>query len=445
MGNRFLCGSYFQLNPSMLYAFVRPFATLSFEVYFKKIYLENIDAIPLDKPVFLAVNHPTAFIEPCVLACFVNKPLNFLVRGDLWGKKFYNLLLDGVHLIPIFRKKDGIEKLQNNQDTFKYCYDALAKNKMILIMPEASTKQCKRLRPLSKGLARICLGSIDAYKDLDVYIVPIGANFTKADQPRNRIMVKVGTPIRVMDFYKNYPDNRNKAALKLTQEVKKNLEECVVDVKDEADEKLADQLFNIARTEQRIKNFPIKTQSPIPLKIEQQIAHKINDLAEAEKEAIKLQADNYSSLLKTNNLSDSYQYFNAKWYHWILVILGYIPGLIGKTFHFPIIYLGNFFKSKIRKKEFKQPVFWGAGTVGMLLYYIFWVILGFILKSKFLWLFLFAVPFFGYIHLINSDLWFEIKNKMTFNKLSKTQKLELTKARQPLLEFIEPILRNILN
>ena len=429
----------------MLYAFVRPFATLSFEVYFKKIYLENIEAIPLDKPVFLAVNHPTAFIEPCVLACFIDKPLNFLVRGDLWGKKFYNLLMDGVHLIPIFRKRDGIEKLQNNADTFKYCYDALAKNKMILIMPEASTLQCKRLRPLSKGLARICLGSIDTYKDLDVYIVPVGANFTKADQPRNRLMVKVGKPIRVQEFHQQYPDNRNRAVLKLTQEVKRNLEECVVDVKNEADEELADQLFDIARTEQRIKIYPIKTQSPIPLKIEQQIAHKINNLDEAKKGEIKEIALNYNSLLKANNLSDSYQYFNAKWYHWIFVALGFLPGLIGKAFHFPIIYLGTFFKNKIRKKEFKQPVFWGAGTVGMLLYYIFWVIIGFIFNTKMLWLFLFVVPFFGYIQLITNDLWFEIKNKMAFNKLSKERKSKLKNARQPLVDFINPILNENLN
>ena len=429
----------------MLYAFVRPFATLSFEVYFKKIYLENIEAIPLDKPVFLAVNHPTAFIEPCVLACFVDKPLNFLVRGDLWGKKIYNILLNGVHLIPIFRKKDGIEKLQNNEDTFKYCYDALAKNKMILIMPEASTKQCKRLRPLSKGLARICLGSIDAYKDLDVYIVPVGANFTKAEQPRNRLMVKVGTPIRVADFHYEYPDNRNKSALKLTQAVKKNLEECVIDVKDEADEKLADQLFDVARTEQKIKIYPIKTQSIIPLKIEQQIAHKINDLAESKKEELKEKADAYNALLKANNLSDSYQQFDAKWYHWIFVALGFIPGLIGKAFHFPIIFLGQFFSKKIKKKEFKQPVFWGAGTVGMLLYYIFWVILGFVFKSKMLWLFLFTVPFLGYIRLINNDLWFELKNKMTYNKLSNSQKDSIQKSRKPLLNFIQPILNESLN
>ncbi len=429
----------------MLYAFVRPFATLSFEVYFKKIYLENIEAIPLDKPVFLAVNHPTAFIEPCVLACFVDKPLNFLVRGDLWGKKFYNILLNGVHLIPIFRRKDGIEKLQNNEDTFKYCYDALAKNKMILIMPEASTKQCKRLRPLSKGLARICLGSIDAYKDLDVYIVPVGANFTKADQPRNRLMVKVGTPIRVSDFHHEYPDNRNKAALKLTQAVKKNLEECVIDVKDEADEKLANQLFDVARTEQKIKIYPIKTQSIIPLKIEQQIAHKINDLADSKKEELKKTADEYNALLNANNLSDSYQHFDAKWYHWIFVAIGFIPGLIGKAFHFPIIFLGQFFSKKIKKKEFKQPVFWGAGTVGMLLYYIFWVIIGFVFKSKMLWLFLFTVPFLGYIQLINNDLWFELKNKMTYNKLSNSQKESIQNSRKPLLNFIQPILNESLN
>jgi len=403
-------------NASFLYAFVRPFAALGFEVYFKKMYVENIEAIPMDKPVFLAINHPTAFIEPCVVAGFVDhKPLNFLVRGDLWGKPFYNKLMAGVHLIPIFRKKDGVDKLQENKDTHKYCFDALAKNKIIMIMPEASTKEAKRLRPLSKGLARICLGSIDAYKDMDVHIVPVGANFTNAAEPRKELMLKVGTPIRVLDFYNKYPDNRNRAVLKLTQEVKKVMEECLVHVENEEDE------------------------------VEQQIAHKINDLEEVEKAELKAKSDKYFSLLNLNKITDSHQYFNPKFYHWILLIIGFIPGWVGKIFHFPIIYLASFLSKKIKKKEFTQPVFWGVSNVGLLLYYIFWVIIGFVIKSKWLWIFLFAVPFYGYIRLLNSDLWVKLKNKMNYNKLSDQQKTELKNARQPILDFINPILEKYLN
>jgi len=433
-------------NASFLYAFVRPFAALGFEVYFKKMYVENIEAIPMDKPVFLAINHPTAFIEPCVVAGFVDdKPLNFLVRGDLWGKPFYNKLMAGVHLIPIFRKKDGKNKLQENENTYKYCFDALAKNKIIMIMPEASTKEAKRLRPLSKGLARICLGSIDAYKGMDVHIVPIGANFTNAAKPRKELMLKVGTPIRVLDFYNEYPDNRNRAVLKLTQEVKKRMEDCLVHVKNEEDEPLANHLFEVAKTEQKIKIFPIVSRSTIPLKVEQQIAHKINDLEEAKKIELKAKSDKYFSTLEANKITDSHQYFNPKLYHWVLLIIGFIPGWIGKIFHFPIIYLASFLSKKIKKKEFTQPVFWGVSNVGLLLYYIFWVIIGFIINSKWLWIFLFVVPFFGYIRLTNRDLWFNLKNKMTFNKLSTNQKTALKNARQPILDFINPILNKNIN
>lgn len=33
--------------------------------------MENLD---WEKPLILAANHPTAFIEPCILACWLPKP-----------------------------------------------------------------------------------------------------------------------------------------------------------------------------------------------------------------------------------------------------------------------------------------------------------------------------------------------------------------------------------
>ena len=430
----------------MLYAAVRPFAKLSFEIYFKKLNIENIERIPLDKPVFLAVNHPTAFIEPCVLACFVEKPINFLIRGDIWKNAFYNLLMKGVHLIPIYRKRDGKDKVLNNQDTFKYCYDALANNKLILIMPEASTKEVKRLRPLAKGLARICMGSIDAYPDLDVHIVPIGANFTCAGESRNELMVKVGEPIRVLEYFEKYADNRNRAVLKLTQQVAHNMRECLIHIENKEDEELAEQLFQIARTEQKLGVFPVRSTSPRPLKIEQEIAEGINALEAEEKIILKNKGEAYYSKLEAFKIEESIYNFQKKWYHYPLLIFGFIPALIGKIFHLPPIALAHYIqKAKIKKKEFMQPVIWSVSTFGTLIYYVFWGIAGAIINSKWLWLFLICIPFLGYSSLIHSDLWENLKLEMTFDKLSATQKSMLQNLRTPLVEFIQPIIDKTLN
>ncbi|MEL6973183.1 MAG: hypothetical protein AAFO02_23670, partial [Bacteroidota bacterium] len=82
--NRYTC---------MLYAAVRPIATVGLKYYFRRIDLANAERIPKNAAVILAANHPTTFIEPCVLACFLEEPLNFLARGDFFKNKIAAKLL----------------------------------------------------------------------------------------------------------------------------------------------------------------------------------------------------------------------------------------------------------------------------------------------------------------------------------------------------------------
>ena len=91
----------------MLYRLVRPLATLCFLVSYRKIYFSHSENIPKDKPVILAINHPTMFLEPCLLACFLDHSLHFLARGDVFSNAFYKKLLASLHILPIFRLKDG--------------------------------------------------------------------------------------------------------------------------------------------------------------------------------------------------------------------------------------------------------------------------------------------------------------------------------------------------
>ncbi len=84
-----------------MYHLVRPFASLALKVQFRKIYFSGVDRIPKDKPVILAVNHPTAFLEPCVVACFQPQALHFLVRGDLFKKRFFRMLLESLKNLGI--------------------------------------------------------------------------------------------------------------------------------------------------------------------------------------------------------------------------------------------------------------------------------------------------------------------------------------------------------
>ncbi|MEY4108182.1 MAG: hypothetical protein RL181_2524, partial [Bacteroidota bacterium] len=181
----------------MLYYIVRPIARLALLIYYRKIYLSHLERIPRGKPVILASNHPTAFMEPCLMAVFMRQPLSYLVRGDFFQKPIYNFLLRALKMIPIYRIIDlGYQGLKNNFATFAACYEALSRNQTIMIFPEGMTLHEKRLRPIQKGIGRIVAGAYQQYPDMqEIFVVPVGVNFTYAEQPRGEAMIDIGEPI----------------------------------------------------------------------------------------------------------------------------------------------------------------------------------------------------------------------------------------------------------
>ena len=91
----------------MLYYLVRPVVRYVLSYYYRNIDVSGLENIPQDAAVILAANHPTGFIEPCILACFQSRPLRFLARGSVFVNAIYNRLLAAVNILPVFRWEDG--------------------------------------------------------------------------------------------------------------------------------------------------------------------------------------------------------------------------------------------------------------------------------------------------------------------------------------------------
>ncbi|MEO0733457.1 MAG: 1-acyl-sn-glycerol-3-phosphate acyltransferase, partial [Bacteroidota bacterium] len=214
----------------MLYPIVRPVARYVLRYYFRNIDITGLENIPRKGAVVLAANHPTAFIEPCLLACFQDRPLHFLARGNLFKNAFYNTLLAAVNILPVFRIEDGgYGRLKDNFNTFATCYRALSRGKAIMILAEGRCIHEKALRPLRKGTARIALGALDADPTLpEVYVVPVGANFTHPERVRSTVMIRCGEPIRASDFLDEYRAAEATAIKNFTQHLRARLEPLVV-------------------------------------------------------------------------------------------------------------------------------------------------------------------------------------------------------------------------
>ncbi|NJC26921.1 1-acyl-sn-glycerol-3-phosphate acyltransferase [Neolewinella antarctica] len=214
----------------MLYFIVRPVVRYVFKYYFRDIQLSGLENIPKNGAVILAANHPTGFLEPCIMACFQSRNLHFLARGDLYKNALATATLRALNILPVYRLKDGgFGKLRNNFSTFDDCFRVLSDRKAVMIMAEGSCIHEKALRPLVKGTARIALGALEADATLpEVYVLPVGVNFTRAERVRSDVMIRCGEPILASDYLRGYRASPNAALSEFTRHLRQRLQPLIV-------------------------------------------------------------------------------------------------------------------------------------------------------------------------------------------------------------------------
>ncbi len=393
----------------MIYSLVKPCAKIALSVYFRKMHISHRERIPKGKPVILALNHPTAFIEPCIVGCWLDEPLNFLARGDLYvNSPFIRKLYGWFHIVPVFRIDDtGYSGLKSNYDTFSKCYEALADNKIVMILAEGRTKHEKRLRPLMKGTARIVFGALEKYEGLDVHIVPVGVNYTNPDKFRSDVRIDFGEPIRVQDYAAIFEENQAKAVTALTSELRKRLSERVIHIADPADDEWVEPLLEIHRHGPSARVLPAFSTDPTPLFEEKRLADYLNHLPKGRKESLKTLVGKYLGQLKSAGTTDRGLMDHTSYSLGSATLLGllWIPFIIGYGLNFLPIYLGGLFATKKTKSiEFRASV---AIFVSMALYLLYWLIsLAIALLMGKWWLIglVVAMPFLGYFALFYRDL-----------------------------------------
>ena len=383
------------------YRLVRPLARIALKIYFKKIHISGLEHLPKDKPIIFAANHPTAFLEPCLLACLLPTPLHFMVRGDFFQKPLFRKMLESLQMIPMYRKKDiGMQGVKNNFSSLEVVYDLLHANKAVLILAEGKTEHEKRLRPIQKGTARMALGAIEKYPDLAVQIVPIGVNYTDVVTFRSLVMLDVGSAIDVLTFLKNADGHPAKAIKQLTTEVKNRLEKQVVIIKNVPDEVLVEQLLELQRNENIITAFSSSSRTPLVQEI--QIANQVNQMEAAEKEHLANQLTAYFQELSTLGLQDKaiISFQKPSSFAPIGLFLGYIPYLLGRFLNFLPLYFGKWWAdNKIKEIVFYAPLKVSLALGAYIFYALFLLLIAIIMGQTWFWLSLLVIPLLGYFSL----------------------------------------------
>ena len=346
--------------------------------YFKHIHIDGLDNLPVDKPIILACNHPSSFLEPIVLASVASRRFHFLVRGDIFKTKFVRWFLKHTHQVPIFRAKDGISKLRNNSDTFEFCYQAFRENAAIIIFSESVTQMVKRLRTLHRGTWRLAYNTVVHNPDMELYIVPTGVNFSSPDRFRSEVMISFGKPIDVRAYISSHPDTPRNTIIRGTEILATKMKEQMVHFEDDDSEKLGDAFLTLIENGLD-KGGKKKLFGRQQLQLEQQFARLFSSLSPEKQQLYNSRVNNYWKSIKYNRETDQIL-VGTRPNKWLIpkALLLLIPGILGIIFNIIPFVLASILRSKIvRFKEFYAPIRIGLWFVFLFIQTVLIMVIGF--------------------------------------------------------------------
>lgn len=141
----------------LFYAFIKIWVNLSLKIFCKEIIIYNPQQLAAKGPLIIAANHPNSFFDAIIIGAHMQQPVHFITRGDVFNKTWVRFILSQLNMIPIFRIRDGKEKLSLNEETFNRSVEILRNNGLLLIFVEGLCEHQTTLLPLKKGAPRILL------------------------------------------------------------------------------------------------------------------------------------------------------------------------------------------------------------------------------------------------------------------------------------------------
>ncbi len=227
------------------YAFLKIVVKLTLRLYFHRIKIEGVDNIPRNAPLIVSPNHQNAFLDALLVGAFMPISLFYLTRQDVFTR-WSRPLLRMMHMIPIYRIRDGYSKLSLNDAIFESCRELFKNGDSVLIFAEGNHGRNHYLRPLTKGAARLALQAQDTMNE-NLMVLPVGINYFEHQAANSTVLIKFGCPISVSKYLNGYQESKAKGLINLRDAISVGMKETLVIPEETADYKeLSDYIFQPA-------------------------------------------------------------------------------------------------------------------------------------------------------------------------------------------------------
>lgn len=350
-----------------------------FNLYYKKIELNNVGIIPRKKPVILAPNHQNALMDAMVLVTQLPFQTVFMARADIFKKPVIVKILTFMKIMPIYRIRDGISSLSQNEEIFDETTQILRnQHNPLCLFPEGNHGDRRRLRPLVKGIFRIAFRSQADYGSKNgLQIIPVGIDYSHYQKFGQTLFVNFGQPIEVAEFWTQFEENQAVATNALRDRLAAEMRKVIINIETEEYYDTYMGLREFYRPEM-YKHLGTKTDKLADrFKADKVLINSLDQTLESDPDKIK-QIDSkfkrYSQIRDKFNLRD--WVFRKSSYSILLSGLS----LLGLLILFPLFLLGFInnwphflipmkFAKKIKDTQFQSTASWGSGIAIQAVYY----------------------------------------------------------------------------
>ncbi len=233
-------------------------------LFYKVIVVEGKEHIPKDGPLIFAPNHQNALMDPLAVLFASSRQIVFLARADIFRNRFLRPVFHRMKILPVYRIRDGKDKLKHNEQSFDTVVELLAHGRSVGLFPEAEHSNKRHLLPLKKGVPRLAFlaEGKHAFK-LGLKIVPVGIYYSHYESMGSVLHLKFGPPLAVSDFRDAFLESPQKAHLLMRDELSKALKSLAIDIRnldwyETYDTILILRTKKLAREKTPAKNFRVR-------------------------------------------------------------------------------------------------------------------------------------------------------------------------------------------
>ncbi|MDR2036628.1 MAG: 1-acyl-sn-glycerol-3-phosphate acyltransferase [Bacteroidales bacterium] len=364
----------------VLHVFVRP----AFTFFYRKIQVIGKKRVPRKGPIIYTPNHQNALMDAICILCTRDRQPVFVARADIFQKPFVIKILHFLRILPIYRRRDGVNTSDNNQETFDILLKVLHHGLAVGIMPEGIHNEMKRLQILQKGVFRFALKAQEKFGNLPgVKIIPVGIEYSDTRKFRSDVIINYGEAIEMSDYYDLYIENPPRAFKQLQDTLSNKMKEGMINIENEEFYHEIEQarLFYEKRA---IRRLGLKyNKGRDRLTAQQKVIHAMEDYAQekhAEMVEMSDQIKEYVTIINKYDFRDwvvedqpySFSFLSLLM---LLSILGFPFWLLGMIFNYIPYKLSQYSSGKIKDPQFVSSVQFVAGIVVFPVYYLIITIL----------------------------------------------------------------------